>query len=211
MYSTITVIHNHSFVWLNRDNIHTMLKCNKYICILSIAVTTLLYITTKYDYHIWYVHRTCLQGSGCNSYQGHVNDSGEFWRVLGCPCVRYHWKCDIVDTFTHHFCANGHGWVIGTSQTYIRKSVKMTPSPVQYICAFHHLLLAILRSTLYNAQHLYQRWALDLVCCALCCATHNSLLLQRSPHCKQCHFYCHLKTLLFLCWRWHEGQFCDVF
>jgi hypothetical protein len=23
-------------------------------------------------------------GSGRNSYQGHVNDSGEFWRVLGC-------------------------------------------------------------------------------------------------------------------------------
>ena len=53
-----------------------------------------------------------------------------------------------------------------------KESVKTTLSPVQYNCASHHLLLAILRSTLYNAQHLYQRWALDLVCCALCCATH---------------------------------------
>ena len=29
-----------------------LLKCNKYVCILSIAVTPLLYIMTKYDYHI---------------------------------------------------------------------------------------------------------------------------------------------------------------
>ena len=29
--------------------------------------------------------------------------------------IRRHWKHDIVDTFTHHFCAIGHGGTIGTS------------------------------------------------------------------------------------------------
>ena len=55
-----------------------LLKCNQYICILSIAVTTLLYITismiTIFSMYIVHVHL----GSGHNSYQGHVNDSGEF-------------------------------------------------------------------------------------------------------------------------------------
>ena len=55
-----------------------MLKCNKYVRILSIAVTTLLYITismiTIFSMYITHVHL----GSGHNSYQGHVNDSGEF-------------------------------------------------------------------------------------------------------------------------------------
>ena len=46
-----------------------VLKRNKYVCILSIAVMTLLYIMATYDYHIRYVHHACLQGSGCNSYQ----------------------------------------------------------------------------------------------------------------------------------------------
>ena len=111
-----------------------MLKHNKYVCILSIAVTTLLYITismiTIFSMYIMHVHL----GSGCNSYQGHVNDSGEFWRVLGCTCIRCHWKCDILDTFTHHFCANRHGWIIGTSFPYIRKIERRHSSPVQYTC-----------------------------------------------------------------------------
>ena len=55
-----------------------LLEHNKYICILSIAVTTLLYITismiTIFSMYIAHV----LLGSGHNSYQGHVNDSGEF-------------------------------------------------------------------------------------------------------------------------------------
>ena len=116
-----------------------MLKHNKYVCILSIAVTTLLYITismiTIFSMYIMHVHL----GSGCNSYQGHVNDSGEFWRVLGCTCIRCHWKCDILDTFTHHFCANRHGWIIGTSFPYIRKSERWHSSPVQYTCISSHL------------------------------------------------------------------------
>ena len=53
-----------------------VLKRNKYVCILSIAVTTLLYITTKYDYHIWYVHRACPYSSGRNSYQASCIESG---------------------------------------------------------------------------------------------------------------------------------------
>ena len=67
-----------------------VLKRNKYVCILSIAVTTLLYITTKYDYHIWYVHRACPYSSGRSSYQASCIESGEFWRVLGCSRVRRH-------------------------------------------------------------------------------------------------------------------------
>ena len=61
-----------------------MLKRNKYIGILSIAVTTLLYIMTSIiTISSMYIVHVC-KGIGCNSYQGHVNDSGEFWRVLDC-------------------------------------------------------------------------------------------------------------------------------
>ena len=67
-----------------------VLKRNKYVCILSIAVMTLLYITATYDYHIRYVHCACPQGSGRNSYQASCIESGEFWRVLGRPRVRCH-------------------------------------------------------------------------------------------------------------------------
>ena len=67
-----------------------LLKRNKYVGILSIAVTTLLYITismiTIFSMYIVHVRL----GSGRNSYQGHVNDSGEFWRVLGCTRIRRH-------------------------------------------------------------------------------------------------------------------------
>ena len=67
-----------------------VLKRNKYVGILSIAVTTLQYITismiTIFSMYIVHVHL----GSGRNSYQSHVNDSGEFWRVLGCTRIRRH-------------------------------------------------------------------------------------------------------------------------
>ena len=67
-----------------------LLKRNKYVGILSIAVTTLQYITismiTISSMYIAHVRK----GSGRNSYQGHVNDSGEFWRVLGCTRIRCH-------------------------------------------------------------------------------------------------------------------------
>ena len=89
-----------------------LLKRNKYVGILSIAVTTLQYITismiTIFSMYITHVRL----GSGCNSYQGHVNDSGEFW----------------------NFCANGHGWTIGTSFPYIRTSKRQYSTPVQYTC-----------------------------------------------------------------------------
>ena len=67
-----------------------LLKHNKYVCILSIAVVTLLYITiSMIAIFSMYIAHVCL-GSGHNSYQGHVNDSGEFWRVLGCTHIRCH-------------------------------------------------------------------------------------------------------------------------
>ena len=153
-----------------------LLKRNKYVCILSIAVMTLLYITiSMITIFSMYIMHVCL-GSGCNSYQGHVNDSGEFWRVLGCTRIRCHWKCDIVDTFTHHFCANGHGWIIGTSFPYIRKSERRHSSPVQYTCISSCL------SWLYFALQAllplkpFTRWETSLLCCALCCATQTSLV-----------------------------------
>ena len=49
------------------------------------------------------------------------------------PCVRCHWKHDIVDTFTHHICANRHGGTIGTGFPYIRQVDRRTFAPVQYI------------------------------------------------------------------------------
>ena len=110
-------------------------------------------------------------GSGCNSYQGHVNDSGEFWRVLGCTHIRHHWKRNIVDTFTHHFCTNRHGWTIGTSFPYIRKSERQHSSPVQYTCISSCL------SWLYFALQAllplkpFTRWETSLLCCTLCCTT----------------------------------------
>ena len=67
-----------------------VLKRNKYVGILSIAVTTLQYITiSMITIFSMYIAHVC-SGSGCNSYQGHVNDSGEFWRVLGCTRIRHH-------------------------------------------------------------------------------------------------------------------------
>ena len=78
-------IHTHYFM-ANKK----VLKRNKYVGILSIAVMTLQYITismiTIFSMYIAHVRF----GSGRNSYQGHVNDSGEFWRVLGCTRIRRH-------------------------------------------------------------------------------------------------------------------------
>ena len=56
----------------------TMLKRNKYVGILSIAVMTLQYITiSMITIFSMYIAHVC-SGSGRNSYQGHMNDSGEF-------------------------------------------------------------------------------------------------------------------------------------
>ena len=89
-----------------------------------------------------------------------------FWRVLGCTYIRCHWKHDIVDTFTHHFCANGHGWIIGTSFPYIRKSERRHSSPVQYTCISSRL--SWLYFTLQALLQLepFTRWETSLLCCA---------------------------------------------
>ena len=132
--SEFTVYVLQHFIWIVLLKRVPLLKRNKYVGILSIAVTTLQYITismiTIFSMYIAHVRL----GSGHNSYQGHVNDSGEFWRVLGCTRIRCHWKRNIVDTFTHHFCANGHGWTIGTGFPYIRTSKRQYSTPVQYTC-----------------------------------------------------------------------------
>ena len=111
-------------------------------------------------------------GSGRNSYQGHVNDSGEFWRVLGCTCIRCHWKRDIVDTFTHHFCTNRHGWIIGTSFLYIRKSERWHSSPVQYTCISSHLSWLYFTLQALLPLKPFTRWETSLLCCMLCCTTY---------------------------------------
>ena len=157
-----------------------MLKRNKYVGILSIAVTTLQYITismiTIFSMYIAHVR----EGSGHNSYQDHVNDSGEFWRVLGCTCIRRHWKCDIVDTFTHHFCANRHGWTIGTSFPYIRTSKRQYSTPVQYTCIssclswLHFALQALL------SLKPYTRW--ENTCIAALYAAQHSLVTGSMKH-----------------------------
>ena len=85
--ATLLLSQNHM---ANLGQGHSLLKRNKYVGILSIAVTTLQYITismiTIFSMYIAHVR----SGSGRNSYQGHVNDSGEFWRVLGCTRIRHH-------------------------------------------------------------------------------------------------------------------------
>ena len=122
---------------------------------------------TIFSMYIAHVHL----GSGRNSYQGHVHDSQEFSRVLGCPCVRCHWKCNIVDTFTHHFCANRHGWTIGTSFPYIRKSERWYSSPVQYIAFPLILVGSTLLYKLYYQLKPFTRWQTGLLCYSLCCTT----------------------------------------
>ena len=148
-----------------------MLKCNKYICILSIAVTTLLYIKISVIviFSMYIVH-VCL-GSGRNSYQGHVNDSGEFWRVLGCTRIRCHWKRNIVDTFTHHVCTIRHGWIIGTSFPYIRKSERRHSSPVQCTCISSHLSWLYFTLQALLPLKPFTRWETCLLCCMSRCTT----------------------------------------
>jgi hypothetical protein len=92
----------------------------------------------------------CLEGVGCNSYQGHVNDSGEFWGVPH-----------------HHFYANGHGWTIGTSFPYIRRG-EDDPSPqCKYIafCLVYCLLYS--HSTLYTLS-LNTFYKVSTIACVLC-------------------------------------------
>ena len=92
-----------------------------------------------------------------------MNDSGELWRVLGCTRIRRHWKRDIVDTFTHQFCTNRHGWIIGTGFPYIRTSKRQYSTPVQYTCISSCL------SWLYFALHAllplkpYTRWEITCI------------------------------------------------
>ena len=54
-----------------------------------------------------------------------------------------------MDTFTHQFCANGHGGTIGTGFPYIRRVDRRTLAPVQFI-----VLSTLLRwqSLLYSLQ-----------------------------------------------------------
>ena len=153
-----------------------MLKHNKYVCILSIAVTTLLYITismiTIFSMYIAHVRL----GSGRNSYQGHVNDSGEFWRVLGCTRIRRHWKRNIVDTFTHHFCANGHGWTIGTGFSYIRTSKRQYSTPVQYTCISSCLSWLYFALQALSLLKPYTRW--ENTCIAALYAAQHALVSE---------------------------------
>ena len=92
-----------------------------------------------------------------------MNDSGEFWRVLGCTRIRCHWKRDIVDTFTHHFCANGHGWTIGTSFPYIRTSKRQYSAPVQYTCISSCLSWLYFALQALSLLKPYTRWEITCI------------------------------------------------
>ena len=68
---------------------------------------------------------------------------------------------------------------------YVSTECEDDTLPSAIHCASIVLLLAILHSTLYNAQHLFQRWALDLVCCTSCCATdapHSDVNIHKHLH-----------------------------
>ena len=63
-----------------------------------------------------------------------------------------------------------------------KESVKTTLSPVQYHCAFSHLLLAILTLLSTQCSTPFYKVSLDLVCCTLCCTTPLSSAGSKSKH-----------------------------
>src|ERR1700744_2991644 len=78
------------------------------------------------------MHLSCMCAEPYDSYGG----------VQSGYSIRRHCKRDIVDTFTHHFCAYGHGGVIGTSFTYIRE-VEYT-GVLQTLNSLHSIHLTLL-------------------------------------------------------------------
>src|ERR1700744_1551354 len=78
------------------------------------------------------MHLSCMCTESYDSYDG----------VQSGYSIRCHWKLDIVDTFTHHFCAIRHGGVIGTSFTYIRE-VEYT-GVLQTLNSLHSICLTLL-------------------------------------------------------------------
>ena len=88
-----------------------------------------------------------------------------------------------MDTFTHHFCANGHGGTIGTGFPYIRRVDRRTLTPVQYI-----VLSSLLcwQSLLYSLQPSSQPFYKVSIRPSLLCNTLRNRLwaLHRDPcHC----------------------------
>ena len=99
-------------------------------------------------------------------------------RVQSGYSIRCHWKCDIVDTFTHHFCANGHGGVIGTSFTYIRE--------VEYtgVQQTHNSLTSYSwHSSPSQLSYKGETW--HPACCTICCTT-QQVMLQSFSWCPTC-------------------------
>ena len=76
-----------------------------------------------------------------------------------------------MDTFTHQFCANGHGWTIGTSFPYIRTSKRQYSTPVQYTCISSCLSWLYFALQALSLLKPYNKVREYLHCCALCCAT----------------------------------------
>ena len=83
--------------------------------------------------------------------------------------VRCHQKHNIVDTFTHHFCTYGHGWTIGTSFPYIRKSERQHSSSLQYIAFLLILVGSTFCSTSSIPTQTFYKVRDSLLCCMLCC------------------------------------------
>ena len=102
------------------------------------------------------MHLSCMCAEPYDSYGG----------VQSGYSIRRHWKRNIVDTFTHHFCAIGHGGVIGTSFTYIRE--------VEYTGVLQTLILTTLYAWHSSPSQLnLLRW--DLTSCMLHYMLHNRL------------------------------------
>src|ERR1700744_5184907 len=113
------------------------------------------------------MHLSCMCAEPYDSYGG----------VQSGYSIRRHCKHDIVDTFTHHFCAYGHGGVIGTSFTYIRE--------VEYTGVLQTLILTTLqRLTLLPQSTLPTKVRPDVLSAALYAAQQVMGPATRSRRCR---------------------------
>jgi hypothetical protein len=111
-----------------------------------IAFTTLLYsmqsMITIFSRYIV----QCPKGVGRNSYQGHVNDSGEFWGVPHQVSMKTQYSGHLYSSLIAKWT-----WVDHRDQfSLYKESEKTTLSPVQIHC----ILPCLQSATLYSAQHL---------------------------------------------------------
>jgi hypothetical protein len=112
----------------------------------------------------------CLKGVGRNSYQGHVNDSGEFWGVPHQASMKTRYSGHLYSSLIAKWT-----WVDHRDQfSLYKESEKTTLSPVQIHC----ILPCLQSATLYSLQALLCSTPLTKVgipACVLCHVLRNRL------------------------------------